>query len=213
MDSALRRLLIEILQKGTASFLLLLILTSHSLSQHVNPNPKERPSQLLPEHFTAQFAGSIGLFAAGAGYTSANKSWESDLLLGYVPESIAGVSIWTAALKGYWLPLQLQVSDKVAFSPLSSGLMLTYTFGDNYFIRNPDRYPKGYYTFSTAMHLYLQLGNQWYFSPHPNKKRQFRFYYEVNSSAEEIISFIQNPKALSPLDIFHLSLGIRFAPW
>lgn len=210
----MKRSLTKTRQNNTALLLLLLLLPLHSLPQNAKRGSRERPSPLLPEHFTLQFAGSIGLFSAGAGYTSPNKRWESDLLLGYVPESIAGTSIWTAALKGYWLPLQqLQLSEKVAFSPITTGLMLTYTFGDNYFLWNPDRYPKGYYTFSTAMHLYFQLGNQWYFSLHPDKKQQFRFYYEVNSSAEEIISFIQNRRALSPLDIFHLSIGVRFSPW
>lgn len=169
----------------------------------------QRKSPWLPDDAIVQYAGSIGFLSAGAGYSLAKGRIETDILLGYLPKFIGGANIWTAALKSNWIPIQFQASDQLKVIPFTTGLMVSHTFGPNYFVLLPDHYAKNYYTFSTAVHLYYQFGSRIQFPLGKESFPEMALYYELNSSAEAIFSYIQNPKALSPSDIFFLSLGLR----
>lgn len=200
MDSLLKRL--------RTSFLpfLLLFLIQTAMAQEYGSH---RNSSWLPQDAVVQYAGSIGLVSAGIGYGFGKGKFDADILLGYLPKKIGGDEIWTSALKVNWLPFQLTPNNDFSLIPLTTGIMVSHTFGKQYFRLLPDRYPKKYYTFSTAIHLYYQLGSRIQFQLWEDRLPEMAFYYELNSSLESTISYIQNPRALSPADIFHLSLGLR----
>ena len=162
-----------------------------------------------PYHAKVQYAGSIGFASVGIGRSFFHEKLETDLLIGYLPEKIGGDHIWTAALKATAIPFKAIPVRSLDWQPLRTGLQLGYTFGEQYFIVEPrDKYERGYYGFPTALHLYLTLGGQVDFT-RVEKLQRFGLYYEVNSSAEYLISYIQNPKYLSPGKIFNLALGVR----
>ncbi len=198
------------LKKSIINFCLLsLLLLNFSYVNGQEPDTDRRRSFLIPQYGIVQFAGSIGLISGGIGYKYGRNKLETDFLFGYLPEKTGGAELYTAAIKANWLPYQVPLSNVFELTPFTTGLMVSYTFGNEYFLWQPDYYPKGYYTFSTAAHLYYQFGSRinMYF---PGKIiPEASFYYELNSSAEAIISLIQNRRALSPVDIFHLSLGVR----
>ncbi len=166
---------------------------------------QSRPA-LLPDYATLQYAGSLGLGAAGFGYQNGKRTIESELLLGYLPAGFGGDRLFTAALKSNIVPFRLFSNKPVRLYPFYTGLMIAYTFGDQFFAKPPDQYPKGYYTFSTAIHAYWQFGSR---ISIPVNNRRLEFYYEFNASAEEIVSMIQNPRFLTPDKIFSLALGIK----
>lgn len=188
----MRKLLIN------SGILMLLFFSSHLHAQ-------ER-SSILPDHGTLQYAGSIGMLAGGFGYRNGKDKLEGELLLGYLPASVGGDHLFTTAIKGNWMPFILLKDKKVQVYPLQTGLMLAYTFGDQFFSVPPDLYPKGYYTFSTALHAYWQIGSR---LSVPLQRKRLEFYYELNVSAEEIVSMIQNPKFLTPDKTFNLALGVK----
>ena len=162
-----------------------------------------------PYHAKVQYAGSIGFVSAGIGRSFFHEKLETDLFAGYLPEGIGGDHIWTAALKATAVPFKAIPVKALDWQPLRTGLQLAYTFGEQYFIVEPrDKYEKGYYGFPTAMHLYLHLGGLVDFA-RVEKLQRLGFYYEVNTSAEYLISYIQNPKYLGPGKIFNLALGVR----
>ncbi|WP_253401255.1 hypothetical protein [Pontibacter sp. HSC-36F09] len=162
-----------------------------------------------PYHAKVQYAGSIGFASVGIGRSFFDEKLETDLFVGYLPESIGGDHIWTAALKATAIPFKAILVRSLDWQPLRAGLQLGYTFGEEYFIVEPrDKYEKGYYGFPTALHLYLHLGGQLDFA-RVEKLQRFGLYYELNTSAEYLISYIQNPKYLSPGKIFNLALGVR----
>lgn len=161
---------------------------------------------LLPDHTTLQFAGSIGLFSAGFGYRNPKNTLEGELLFGYVPASIGGDRLYTAALKGNWIPFVLFSDKFVRVYPLQTGVMAAYTFGSEFFGTQPDIYPKGYYPFSTAFHAYWQIGSRLSIPVNTNR---LEFYYEVNANAEELITWAQNPDFIGPGKIFRLALGLK----
>ncbi|MBD1398994.1 hypothetical protein H9Q13_17630 [Pontibacter sp. JH31] len=162
-----------------------------------------------PYHAKVQYAGSLGLVSLGAGRSFFHEKLETDVFLGYLPEKFGGDRIFTAALKATYVPFKPIPIRSVNWQPLRTGLQLGYTFGDEYFVSEPrDKYPKSYYGFPTALHLYLYLGGQVDFT-RKEKLSRFGVYYEVGSSAEYLISYIQNPKYLGPGKIFNLALGLR----
>lgn len=171
----------------------------------VDGNKKDR-HWLLPDHATLQFAGSIGVGSLGAGYRNPKNTLEGELLLGYLPASMGGDHFFTPALKGNWLPFLLFEDRKVQLYPIQTGVMVAYTFGSEFFSKQPDYYPKGYYPFSTAIHAYWQLGSR---ISVPMKTNRLEFYYELNASAEEIITLVQNPNFITPGKIFSLALGLK----
>ena len=160
-------------------------------------------------HVKAQFAGDLGLLSLGAGRAFFHEKLEADLFLGYLPEKVGGDRIVTSAIKATYIPVKTIQLKALDWQPLRTGLQIGYTFGDEYFAFEPrDKYPKSYYGFSTALHLYYFIGGQVNLT-RVNKLSKLGVYYEVGSNAEYIISYIQNPVYLSPGKIFHLALGIR----
>ncbi|MBF8964462.1 hypothetical protein I0P70_14505 [Pontibacter sp. FD36] len=162
-----------------------------------------------PYHVKVQYAGSIGFASVGVGRSFFREKLETDLFLGYLPERIGGDRIWTAALKttfALFRPVPLKSLD---WQPLRTGFQVSHTFGEEYFIfEHHDKYSRGYYGFPTAVHLYLYLGGQVDFT-RVEKLQRFGLYYEVGTSAEYLISYIQNPRYLGPGKIFNLALGMR----
>ncbi|GAB3196576.1 hypothetical protein ABID22_002870 [Pontibacter aydingkolensis] len=160
-------------------------------------------------HLKAQFAGGIGFLSAGVGRTFFNEKLETDLFLGYLPESIGGDRIVTSAIKVTYRPVKPIQLKAIDWQPLRIGAQVSYTFGSDYFVKEPgDKYIKGYYGFPTALHGSILLGGQIDFT-RINKLNKFSAYYEFGSSMEYLISYIQNPKYLSPAKIFKLALGVR----
>lgn len=184
---------------------LLLLVCWHLLPQPVRAQEQDRAA-LLPDYAALQYAGSIGVVAGGFGYRNSRQTIESELLLGYLPLSVGGDRIVTAALKSNWLPFKLFRNKPFHFYPLQTGIMVSYTFGDQYFVKQPSSYPKGYYTFSTAVHAYWQFGSRLSL---PVRDKRLELYYEFNASAEEIVSMIQNPNFLTPDKVFSLALGLK----
>ena len=169
---------------------------------------QEEP-QFSPYQVKAQFAGHLGFFSVGAGRCFFLEKLETDLFLGYLPEKIGGDRIFTAALKMTYVPLRTLEVKSLDWQSLRAGIQLSHTFGEEYYIfEQHDKYPKGYYGFPTALHLYFYTGGQVNFTRVAGLSR-FGVYYEFGTNVEYLISYLQNPKYLGPGKIFNLALGVR----
>ncbi|WP_266206146.1 hypothetical protein [Pontibacter kalidii] len=162
-------------------------------------------------HIKAQFAGDLGLVSLGVGKEFLNNKLDADVFVGYLPQSFGGEQLVTAALKVAYVPFKAVKLEALDWHPLRTGLQLGYTFGDEYFAFEPrDKYPKGYYGFSTALHLYYFLGGEVAFA-RIKRLENFGLYYEAGALGEYLVSYIKNPGYLSPGKIFHLALGVRLS--
>ncbi len=187
----------------------LLTLSFKATAQQIPIDSTYTEPKASPYYLKAQFAGGIGFVSLGLGRHIVQDRLEADLFIGYLPESIGGDRIVTSAIKATYIAVEPYQIRSVEWQPLRTGLQLSYTFGDEYFVREPeDKYPKSYYGFSTALHLNLLLGGQVSINK-PHKLNRFAAYYEFGSNTEYIVSYIQNPKYLSHLKIFNLAFGVR----
>lgn len=189
-----------------ARWIISLLLMLALLTAGVPATAQQERHALLPDHAALQFAGSIGIMAGGAGYRNGKGTIESELLFGYLPASIGGDRLYTAALKSNWLPFLLFKNKRVQLYPLQTGVMVSHTFGSQFFRLPPAHYPKGYYTFSTAIHAYWQFGSR---MSVPFQDKRLELFYEFNANAEEIVAMFQNPNFLTPDKIFSLAIGLK----
>ena len=64
-------------------------------------------------------------------------------------------------LKQSYLPWRLRVKESAwVIQPLSCSLFLSSVLSDKFWTHEPDRYPKGYYGFSTRIRANLSLGQR-----------------------------------------------------
>ncbi|AKD04232.1 hypothetical protein POKO110462_19960 [Pontibacter korlensis] len=181
---------------------LLSFLTESVYSQHTDSSAF---------HIKAQFAGELGLVSLGVGKEFLQDKLDADVFVGYLPEGFGGEQLVTAALKLAYVSFEAVQLEALDWHPLRTGLQLGYTFGDDYFAFEPrDKYPKGYYGFSTAFHLYYFLGGEVEFARVKHLEK-FGLYYETGALGKYLVSYIKNPKYLSPGKVFHLALGIKLS--
>ena len=163
-----------------------------------------------PDHIKIQYAGGTGFIAVGVGYSNKNQKLEGDLYYGYLPKSIGGVRIHSISAKFVWMPIYGISGKKIILEPLTTGFVVNYSFGKQYFSFDPPNYPYRYYSFPTAIHSALFVGSRIGFNfPTNTFVRRLSLYYEILSYDREIISLISNTKSLHVEDIITLSLGIR----
>jgi hypothetical protein len=173
-------------------------------------NDSLKRNKLLPDHIKIQFAGGIGFFSLGAGYSSANEKFEGDFYYGYVPESIGGLTIHSLTSKITWLPVKAIPVYGLRLKPFTTGLLINYTFGKQYFGFTPDNYPYNYYNHPTNLHIGFFLGGQLRNTYKPQKKiKQMALYYELITFDTELISFVKNTRTIKIHDIINLGLGLK----
>lgn len=160
-----------------------------------------------PDHLKLQLAGDIGFVSPGIGYELAGRRLHLDLFLGWVPAGVGGHDIYSATAKVTYVPWHLRVFRRWLLQPLTAGVQLTRTFGSQYFVTSPSRYPGGYYDVPTALHGGVALG--------AGALRQLRgdreagFYVELVGLASELIAWRENRGVLRLSDVLSVALGAR----
>lgn len=159
--------------------------------------------RLVPHHAKIQFAGGIGYLSAGAGYRSKNGELHYDILYGYVPKSKGGIPIHSLTAKFTWLPLSVETKNKIRLNIITTGILLNYSFGDQYFLFRHPAYPFDFYDFSTALYAGVFAGGEVSY-------KNVGLYYEWGTTDKRIINYIRNTKSVSFTGIFHLGIGLRW---
>jgi hypothetical protein len=80
--------------------------------------------------------------------------------------------------------------------------------GEEFWKKEPGRYPNKYYNFSTKMRPYIFVGQRFGFSPRHDLVRHVSLFYELSTCELYLISKATN-KSLSMRDILRLSFGVK----
>lgn len=142
--------------------------------------------RLIPNMFTLQYAGGVGMFSAGPGwdYGSSNQ-WETHVALGYLPKKYNKSAYWTLTLKESYLPWRVDLGrSPLELRPLCVTLGINSILHSDFWTSEPDRYPGGYYGFSSKVRFILGLGQRLTLNIPYNKRRlgsQLSLYYEVST--------------------------------
>jgi hypothetical protein len=163
----------------------------------------------VPDQAKLQLAGNVGFLSPGVGYSWFGTRLEADLFFGWVPRSIGGESIVSVTGKLTFAPWRLRPGSGWSLRPLTAALQLTYTFGHEYFLRQPEHYPHGYYSAATALRSAVAVGasagrRQWGLD-------EVGVYAELVAVDAMLGFWIANPSALGAADVLSLALGVRAA--
>jgi len=168
---------------------------------------------LIPRYQKVQYAGDMGLISLGVGWDyGKKKQWETDLFLGYLPRFDGDKGHVTITLKENYIPWEIKVrkTERWAFDPFTVSLYINKIFGDEFWTREPDKYPDGYYGLATNLRFNLAFGQRLHFKVKPiGLSERLTVFYEFGTNDLYIISYFCN-KYLKFSDIFNLSLGIKF---
>lgn len=173
----------------------------------------ERWQKLIPRHYKMQFAGSIGIVSLGTGWTYGKKDqWETDIMLGFLPKFESEHSKAVLTLKESYVPWRLRIghSDWL-IQPLSCSLYFSSILNRQFWTREPDRYPRGYYGFSTRVRANLSLGQRVVYDiPDAARWRvqDVALYYELGACDIDFCTFFGD-RVIKFRDILSLSVGIK----
>lgn len=174
---------------------------------------RKRWYSLVPTYSKLQFAGNMGLLSAGFGWDyGKHNQWETDLLFGYLPKYDSDRSKITMTLKQNYIPWNITLGGgPFSFEPLTCGLYFNTVFGDEFWVSEPDRYPSGYYGFSSKIRTHIFLGQRITVEIPRNKRymaKSITFFYELSSCDLYIVSAFTN-RYLRMHDYLSLSFGLK----
>lgn len=174
---------------------------------------RKRWDALIPTHTKLQFAGNMGLLSFGTGWDYGKRNqWETDVFLGILPKYQSDCTKLTFTLKQNYIPWSLQIKEsRFSAEPLACGMYFNTVFGDDFWVNEPDRYPKGYYGFSSKVRIHAFLGQRITYDIDPRRRftaKALTFFYEVSTCDLYIVSAFTN-KYLKPKDYLSLSFGLK----
>ena len=172
-------------------------------------------TRLIPTQGKLQFYGDMGLASLGIGWDYGKRSqWETDVLFGFIPKNYSESVKVTMTLKQTFNPWSINLDKKghFSFEPLHVGMYMNTVFGNEFWVREPKRYPHGYYGFSSKVRFSIFLGESFTYDI-PEHKRKFikaiSFFGEISSCDLYIVSAVPN-KYLGLEDWLRLSFGLKF---
>ena len=111
--------------------------------------------------------------------------------------------------RGFW---NSRLPCRFSTEPLSCGLYLNTVFGNQFWVSEPERYPKGYYGFSSKVRIHVFMGQRLTYDIDPNRRflaKSVTFFYEISTCDLYLISGVTN-SYLRPRDYLSLSFGLKF---
>jgi hypothetical protein len=173
------------------------------------PNLAKEKSWYVPDYVKVQFAGNIGLVSVGAGYQLFNKVLYTELLYGFVSESVSkSDEIHLITIKNTFPIFRKELGKNFTISPIA-GFATTYEIGANSFTTLPSIYPEGYYV-PNAFHFTLFGGAMVHKDFKDSKMiKGADFYFEVGT-VETYLWYVITSKEVSTSDVFSTSIGVNF---
>lgn len=169
--------------------------------------------RLVPRYVKLQTGGLMGAVSVGTGWNYGHDHWETDLILGLIPKYSDDHARVSFTVKQNYYPWKVQLGNSpFSFEPLSCSFFVNVIMDRDYWVSQFDKYPNGYYWFSTRVRLNLGLGQRWTLRiPETRRKfhRSLSFFYEFSTCDMYVTSAVTN-RYISLWDILRLSLGIKF---
>lgn len=166
--------------------------------------------KLIPQYQKIQFAGSIGLISLGMGWDyGKHNQWETDMLFGFIPRFSSDEAKLTFTLKQNYIPWEVRLSDRWRLEPLSTGIFLNTVLDNDFWVKEPDKYPNHYYKFSTRLRFHAFLGQRLSLGvKRASPFKKITFFYELSSCDLYIITAVTN-KCVGLDDILSFSFGMK----
>lgn len=165
--------------------------------------------RLKPKNVKTQYAGGMGFLSFGVGWEYGKSGqWNTDSFMGFLPTAVSDKFRVTLTLKQTYTPWHWHFRPQFSFEPFACGIYINTIFGEEFWERQPGKYPNGYYTFSTKLRFNVFVGQSFTFYPRSDRWRAVSFFYEIGTNELYVISKATN-RSLSWGDILKLSFGVK----
>ena len=165
--------------------------------------------KFLPDYVKLQFAGGIGFISPGVGYTFFNNKLDVSLFYSYIPKSMTVDDLHSISLQFTGKLLQFSLSENIDVYPLNIGIFAHHTFGSEFWIKQPDKYSKGYYWWYPGINAGFFLGGEikTKFLANKTPASGTAFYVRVGSRGLYVASKAGN-SSIPIKDIIELGFGV-----
>ena len=165
--------------------------------------------RIKPTHVKMQYAGGMGVLSTGFGWDYGKRcQWETDLFFGYLPKKYAEKFRLTFTLKQNYIPWSMSFDEHWNLEPFYCGLYFTTIAGEEFWGKEPGRYPNHYYNVSTKIRPSIFIGQRIGFNPNLHLMKNVQLWYEVGTNELYLISKVTN-KSLKMKDILRFSFGLK----
>lgn len=168
---------------------------------------------LIPTQLIVQYAGNMGAVSVGLGWDyGCHRQYETNLLFGYLPKCRSQEAKMTMTLKQNFVPWKLKMTANSYAEPLSFGIYFNTVFGQEFWGKQPKRYPDKYYPMlSTKVRINVFAGQRLsYTVPHNRRKfvKSLTAFYEISTCDIYVRTMVQDG-SVKLWDILGLSLGMK----
>lgn len=165
--------------------------------------------RIKPKNAKIQYAGGMGLLSFGAGWEYGKRDmWGTDAFIGFIPKRFSDKLRFTFTLKQTVTPWSIRFCDRLSFEPLETGIYLTTINGEEFWKKEPGKYPNSYYNFSSKIRFSVLLGQSLTFYPRSECWRSVSLFYEVGTNDLYVVSKATN-STLKMKDILRFSFGLK----
>lgn len=145
----------------------------------------------IPTHVKAQYAGGMGFMSFGCGWDYGKKCrWETDVLVGFLPGAYSDRTHTTFTLRQNYIPWSIRCCERFAIEPFTTGVYLNLITGEDYWVRESDKYPgDSYYGFTSRLRTHLYVGQRFtYYLKNDSLLRHITLYYELSANDLDIVA-------------------------
>jgi hypothetical protein len=189
---------------------IIVLLFTNSFAQEVTliEDKGKDKAWYIPDYVKTQFAGNIGLFSVGAGYEVFNNVLYSELLYGYVPESVSKAKkIHLITIKNTFPIFTKEFDNNYTVSPIA-GFSASYDVGTNTFTTLPNNFPRDYYI-TNAIHFTLFVGAKVHKNFVNSKVFKGVDLYAELGTVETYLWYAITSKEVTFSDAFSTAIGIN----
>ena len=100
--------------------------------------------------------------------------------MGIVPRNSDRHAMATLTLKQNYYPWNIRIADKLSFEPLACGVYINTLLDRDFWGKQPDKYPQGYYWFSTRIRTHVFIGERFTLKLDTKKSwhKSISFFYD-----------------------------------
>lgn len=165
--------------------------------------------RVKPKNVKMQYAGGMGFLSFGVGWEYGKTGqWNTDSFIGFLPTAYSDKLRFTFTLKQTYTPWHLHFRKQFSYEPFACGLYVNTISGEEFWKKEPGKYPNSYYNFSTKMRFNVFLGQSITFYPKSDRWRAVSFFYEIGTNELYVVSKATN-HTLHWGDILKLSFGLK----
>lgn len=160
------------------------VVLAQNNEQNVNINYEKKRNWIIPAYVNLQYAGGIGNYIIGGGYTlNKAQSIRFALKYGFVPKFKSEKNLHISTIEFCFLPVKVKVEDRVSVMPrITLAVSRVFADGPGTFTRLPSYYPEGYYA-PNAFRFHFSLGvTGRYQLNKKNKVKALEFYIETTTN-------------------------------